>query len=326
MKIFDCLAAFIQDKMWGEDDIDDVLEKLKFEDALKEIHHNQEKLLQNQTGTQQSLTAIDELLNKRLQKRQEALQIAAFSSVSTRPSPRSSMTPVSMDSTPIIVSCTSTPVITPPSSQSISLPCSNRSNSHGVDKNPCFSLDDRNDLTSFNARNNEDTPIESTPSSFATQIEPTFCDFTAGPSSSSSSSVHMEENTSSCSLGEPSNHSNPPNLLNEGNTPLASYNGPISRDLINFAAANSTNCKGFVFKLMDGMFNKKELASSSLVGGVRKYRGSTYTKQALSPGRMKNIFKAAKLRFPTEFARVANSPEFRDAINMKCRKTVFKDQ
>ena len=31
------------------------------------------------------------------------------------------------------------------------------------------------------------------------------------------------------------------------------------------------------------------LASSSLVGGVRKYRGSTYTKQALSPVRMKNI-------------------------------------
>ena len=105
--------------MRGEDDIDDVLEKLKFEDALKEICHNQEKLLQNQTKIQQSLTAINELLNKRLQKRQEALQIAAFSSVSTRPSPRSSMTPVSMDSTPTIVSCTSTPVITPPSSQSI---------------------------------------------------------------------------------------------------------------------------------------------------------------------------------------------------------------
>lgn len=105
------------EKMWGEDDIDDVLEKLKFEDALKEIHHNQEKLLQNQTGTQQSLTAIDELLNKRLQKRSEALQIAAFSSVSTssRLSPRSSMTSVSVDSTPTIVSCTSTPVVTPSS-------------------------------------------------------------------------------------------------------------------------------------------------------------------------------------------------------------------
>ena len=206
MKIFDCLAAFIQDKMWGEDDIDDVLEKLKFEDALKEICHNQEKLLPNQTKIQQLLSAINELLNKRLQKRQEALQIAAFSSVSTRPSPRSSMTPVSMDSTPTIVRCTSTPVITPPPSQSIWLPSSNCSNSHGVDKNRCFSLDDCNDLTSFNARNNEDTPIESTPSSFATQIEPTFCDFTAGPSSSSSSSVQMGGNTSSCSLGVLSNN------------------------------------------------------------------------------------------------------------------------
>ena len=186
--------------MWGEDDIANVLEKLKFEDAFKEIRHNQEKLLQNQTEIQQSLTAIDELLNKRLRKRQEAVQIAAFSSVSTRPSPRSSM-----DSTPTTVSCTSTPVIIPPSSQSFSLPSSNRSNSHGVDKNPCFSLDDRNDLTSFNARNNEDTPIVSTPSSLATQIEPTFCDFTAGPSSSSSSSVQIGGNISSCSLGVLSN-------------------------------------------------------------------------------------------------------------------------
>ena len=57
MKIFDCLAAFIQDKMWGDDEIDDVLEKLKFEDALKEICRNQEKLLQNQTGQYKIWTA-----------------------------------------------------------------------------------------------------------------------------------------------------------------------------------------------------------------------------------------------------------------------------
>ena len=106
------------------------------------------------------------------------------------------MTLFSMDSTPTIVSCTSTPVVTPPPSQSISLPSSNRSNSNGVDKNPCFSLDDRNGRTSFNARNDEETPIESTPSSFATQIEPTFCNFTDGPSSSSSSSVEMGGNSS----------------------------------------------------------------------------------------------------------------------------------
>ena len=36
--------------MWGEEDIDDVLEKLKFEDALKEVRQNQEKLLQNQSN------------------------------------------------------------------------------------------------------------------------------------------------------------------------------------------------------------------------------------------------------------------------------------
>ena len=76
---------------------------------------------------------------------------------------------------------------------------------------------------------------------------------------------------------------------------------------------------------MDGMFNKQEMASSSLAGGVRKYSGRMYTKKALSPSRMKNIFKAAKLRFPVEFARVANSTEFRDGIKMKCHKTVFKD-
>ena len=84
----------------------------------------------------------------------------------------------------------------------------------------------------------------------------------------------MGGNSSSCFLGDLSNHSNPPNLLNEGH-PLASYSGPISRALINFAAANSTNCEGFVFKLMDGMFNQKEMASSSLAGRVRKYRRKT---------------------------------------------------
>ena len=32
--------------MWGEDNIDDTLKKLKFEDAFKEICQNQEKLSQ----------------------------------------------------------------------------------------------------------------------------------------------------------------------------------------------------------------------------------------------------------------------------------------
>ena len=106
---------------------------------------------------------------------------------------------------------------------------------------------------------------------------------------------------------------------------LANYSGPIPREVLNIASANSTNCKSFVFKLMDNLFNKKELATSSLQGGVRKYRGASLTKKTLSPSRMRTIFKAAKLRFPIEFSTISNTPEFKEAINMKCRKTVFKD-
>ena len=64
------------------------------------------------------------------------------------------------------------------------------------------------------------------------------------------------------------------------------------------------------------MYNE-QLASSSLSGGVGKYKGVTTLKQALSPNRMKNFFKPPKLRFPTEFALVANTPEIREAINDK---------
>ena len=41
------LVAFMQEKAWGEDEIDDVLEKLRFDDALKELRQNQEKLLES---------------------------------------------------------------------------------------------------------------------------------------------------------------------------------------------------------------------------------------------------------------------------------------
>jgi len=44
----------------------------------------------------------------------------------------------------------------------------------------------------------------------------------------------------------------------------------------------------------------------------------------LSPSGMKSIFKAAKLRYPNEFPAVINTPSLKEAINMKCRKTVFK--
>lgn len=90
-----------------------------------------------------------------------------------------------------------------------------------------------------------------------------------------------------CSLAGTSNNSSPHNPVNDRGPPagsihcsLATYNGPISRDLINYAAANSTNCKTFAFELMDGMYDK-QLASSSLSGGVGKYKGVTTFKLCL---------------------------------------------
>ena len=37
----------MEEKAWGEDEIDDVLEKFRFEDALKELRQNLEKLFDN---------------------------------------------------------------------------------------------------------------------------------------------------------------------------------------------------------------------------------------------------------------------------------------
>ena len=309
----------MQEKAWGEDEIDDVLEKLRFEDALKELRQNQEKLLENQNAIQKSLTAIEALLNKRLLKRKEALEVVTLPSVPARPSSSYPVTPLSwQDSTSPLVSRVSAPPVTPPSSQMAPL---NHSNSTGVEENPCFSGALFNQSPP-NIMSNEAARIEGTSSSLATNSGPEFSeDF--GTSFSTSTE---EMGGRLCSSAATPNSSSS-NLTNEELTPaesLATYNGPISRDLIHLAAANSSNCKTFVFKLMDGMFNKQELAKSSLSGGVRKYKGVTSIKQALSPSRMRNIFKAAKLRYPTEFAKVANTPEFREAINMKCRKTVFK--
>ena len=106
-----------------------------------------------------------------------------------------------------------------------------------------------------------------------------------------------------CSLVGTSNNSSPHNPVNDRGPPagsihcsLATYNGPISRDLINYAAGNSTNCKTFAFELMDGMYDK-QLASSSFSGGVGKYKGVTTFKQALSPNNEKYI-QAPQTTFP----------------------------
>ncbi|XP_074607413.1 uncharacterized protein LOC141860275 isoform X2 [Acropora palmata] len=125
------------EKAWGEDEIEDVLEKQRFEYALKELQQNQEKLLKNQNAIQKSLTAIEALLNKRFLKRKQALEVVTLPSVPARPSSSNPMTPLPwQDSIAPLVSRMSAPPVTPPSSQMAPL---NHSNSTGVEENPCFS-------------------------------------------------------------------------------------------------------------------------------------------------------------------------------------------
>jgi len=51
-----------------------VLEKIKFEDSLKELSVNQQKILENQEEIKKTLSAIEGLLNERLEKRARRAQ------------------------------------------------------------------------------------------------------------------------------------------------------------------------------------------------------------------------------------------------------------
>ena len=215
--------VILQEEMWGEDEIDDVLEKLKVDDALKELRENQEVILKNQQAIKNSLSAIEGLLHKRLHKWAKEVAALPLVSAESAPSYSGSMSQTSsleespatlVSSTPIpgpFPSNTTLPseVMSPPSS-SVS---PDRANSNGVAQmgeiSQCSSVSRAENVRPSNGGNEEDVSAENLSSSFAT------------------------------------------------------YNGPIPRDLINVAAASSGNCKTFVFKLMDGMFHKKELARST---------------------------------------------------------------
>ena len=95
---------------------------------------------------------------------------------------------------------------------------------------------------------NEDAQIDSIPSLPATYSGPEFSHDFSTPFSTSTG--QMGEHL--CSLVGTPNNSSSSNLTNEGVSvaeythPLvATYNGPILPNLINLAAANSTNCKTF---------------------------------------------------------------------------------
>ena len=74
--------------------------------------------------------------------------------------------------------------------------------------------------------------------------------------------------------------------------------------------------------MVGNAYSREELAESSVEGGKRKYRGVEFVKNALSPARLNKIMKSAQKKHPQAFARLNNTGELREAINMKCRKTV----
>ena len=68
-------------------------------------------------------------------------------------------------------------------------------------------------------------------------------------------------------------------------------------------------------------YSKPELAESSYEGGKRKYNGREFEKKGLSPGRMKKILKSVSQKHPEAYARLKDTTELREAVNMKCRKS-----
>ena len=68
-------------------------------------------------------------------------------------------------------------------------------------------------------------------------------------------------------------------------------------------------------------YSKPELAESSYEGGKRKYNGREFEKKGLSPGRMKKILKSVSQTHPEAYARLKDTTELREAVNMKCRKS-----
>ena len=74
--------------------------------------------------------------------------------------------------------------------------------------------------------------------------------------------------------------------------------------------------------MVGNAYSRKELAESSVEGGTRKYQGAEFVKNALPPGRLNKIMKSTQKKHPQAFARLRNKGTLREAISMKCRKTI----
>ena len=83
-------------------------------------------------------------------------------------------------------------------------------------------------------------------------------------------------------------------------------------------------CLKDICDMVGTSYSREELAESSYEGGKRKYKGRVFTKKGLSPARLKKIMSAVSKKHPEALARLRDSPELKEAVNMKCRKTSSK--
>ena len=139
MKIRYHLNAIIQEKMWGEDNIDNTLKSWSLRMLSKKFVRTKKSFSKSNRDPKVVNHYKWALDQKTLEKRRFADCNLVF-----RPSLRSSLTPV----------------IIPASSQNVSLPSSNHSNSTAVEKIACFGLVSPNDQYSSNTMNNKDTPTD----------------------------------------------------------------------------------------------------------------------------------------------------------------------
>ena len=87
----------------------------------------------------------------------------------------------------------------------------------------------------------------------------------------------------------------------------------------------SKNCMSFIYRLMDHCYTREELMKCRVAGGVRKYRGNNTETEQLCPRRLRTILKLASDLYPNEYAQLTKANMIRNNINMKCRKTVIRD-
>ena len=77
------------------------------------------------------------------------------------------------------------------------------------------------------------------------------------------------------------------------------------------------NCTKHLKKMLSELYTREELANGAYTAGVKKYKNSQISSDALSPNRLMKILSVSKRKYPGKFESL-NIPQ---VVNEKCRKT-----